>query len=178
MWDLVVFGVIGLLAGAAARLWYPGRESLKVLGTMLLGMAGALVWGLISWAAWTPVEGQVHSGALLMSFLGSVLALVVWPCWSYARWSGINRSSEPRQSDPVLAAEVVRLDLRLKQANMETQQANGVALEAKLGEVAALTVEEEANRKLEGALRSSAAKQQDVIRLEEEVLANGRQLVP
>jgi len=151
MWDLVVFCLIGLLAGAAARLLYPGREPIKVLGTMVLGMAGALAGGLISRAAWSPVDGQVYTGALLMSFLGAAIALVAWPCVSYARGSGMPRLGQ-EHSDPVLAAEVVRLDLQLKQANMETRQANSEAQKAVLGEQAARTVEGEANRKLEDAL--------------------------
>jgi uncharacterized membrane protein YeaQ/YmgE (transglycosylase-associated protein family) len=77
MWDLVVFAVIGLLAGAAARLWYPGREPLKILGTLLLGMGGSLIGGLISWAIWPAVEGRLFVGALLTSLLGAVLGLVV-----------------------------------------------------------------------------------------------------
>jgi uncharacterized membrane protein YeaQ/YmgE (transglycosylase-associated protein family) len=85
MWDLVVFALIGLFAGAAARLLYPGRERMRVLGTMLLGMAGALLGGLLSWGAWPAVEGQFSSGALLMSLLGAVLVLVLWPGVAYAR---------------------------------------------------------------------------------------------
>lgn len=85
MWDLVVFAVIGLLAGAAARLWYPGREPMKVLGTMLLGMVGAVLGGLLSWVIWPDVDGQFHAGALLTSLSGAVVVLVGFPCWVYAR---------------------------------------------------------------------------------------------
>jgi len=85
MSDLVVFALIGLLAGAAARLWYPGREPMRVMGTMLLGMVGALLGGLISWAVWQSVDGQLYAGALLVSLLGAGVALVVWPFVSYAR---------------------------------------------------------------------------------------------
>jgi uncharacterized membrane protein YeaQ/YmgE (transglycosylase-associated protein family) len=85
MWDLVVFALIGLFAGAAARLLYPGRERMRVLGTMLLGMAGSLLGGLLSWAVWPAVDDQVYVGALLMSLLGAVLVLVLWPGVAYAR---------------------------------------------------------------------------------------------
>lgn len=91
MLDLVVFGLLGLLAGGAARLGYPGREPIKVLGTMLLGMVGALVGGLISWAVWPAVDGQLYFGALLMSLFGAVFALVAWPVVSYARGTGMPR---------------------------------------------------------------------------------------
>jgi uncharacterized membrane protein YeaQ/YmgE (transglycosylase-associated protein family) len=85
MLDLSVFALIGLLTGAAARLWYPGREPLKVLGTLLLGMAGSLAGGMVSWAFWPAVEGQLASGALLTSFLGAVLVLVASAFVVYGR---------------------------------------------------------------------------------------------
>jgi len=37
MGNLLVFAVIGLLAGAAARRLYPGRRFTHILGTMLNG---------------------------------------------------------------------------------------------------------------------------------------------
>ena len=45
MWNLLVFAVIGLLTGAAARLLYPGRRSTHILGTMLIGIIGAVAGG-------------------------------------------------------------------------------------------------------------------------------------
>jgi hypothetical protein len=50
MWNLLVFAIIGLLVGAASRLLYPGRRSTHILGTMLIGMIGAVVGGMISWS--------------------------------------------------------------------------------------------------------------------------------
>jgi uncharacterized membrane protein YeaQ/YmgE (transglycosylase-associated protein family) len=85
VWSLITFALVGLLTGAAARLWYPGREPLRVLGTMVLGMVGALLGGLVSLAEWQSVEGQVHVGALLTSLLGAVLVLVTWAVVAYAR---------------------------------------------------------------------------------------------
>jgi len=84
-WDLMVFALIGLLAGSAARLLYPGRQPLKILGTLVLGMAGSLLGGLLSWAVWPAASDQIHPGALLMSVLGAALAIVLWAGVSYAR---------------------------------------------------------------------------------------------
>jgi uncharacterized membrane protein YeaQ/YmgE (transglycosylase-associated protein family) len=85
IWNLVLFALIGLFAGAAARLFYPGRQFLKILGTLLLGMVGGLLGGLLSWAYWPEVDGQFSSGALWMSILGAVVVLVAWPGAVYAR---------------------------------------------------------------------------------------------
>jgi uncharacterized membrane protein YeaQ/YmgE (transglycosylase-associated protein family) len=95
MWDLVVFAVIGLLAGAAVRLLYPGREPLKVLGTLVVGLVGAVLGGLLSWAIWPAVEGQLSFGALLMSFLGAVLVLALVAIFAYARSISASRNRVP-----------------------------------------------------------------------------------
>jgi uncharacterized membrane protein YeaQ/YmgE (transglycosylase-associated protein family) len=83
--NLVVFALIGLFAGAAARLFYPRREAAKILGTMVLGMVGSVLGGLLSWAFWPEVNGEFVTAALLMSVLGAVLVLVLWASLSYVR---------------------------------------------------------------------------------------------
>jgi len=84
-WNLIVFAVIGLFTGGAARLFYPGRQPMRILGTLVLGITGSLLGGLLSWMIWPPVEGEMQYGALLMSFLGAVLGLVLWAGWAYGR---------------------------------------------------------------------------------------------
>ena len=84
-WNLLVFALIGAFAGAAARVFYAGHQPLKILGTVVLGMVGALLGGLLSWTIWPAVAGDIHTGALVLSLLGGVLALVIWPGWVYWR---------------------------------------------------------------------------------------------
>ena len=85
MWNLLVFAVIGLLAGAAARLLYPGRQLTHILGTMLLGMIGAVLGGMISWSLWPAVDGEFQTGNLVLSFIGAVIPIVFWAGVSYQR---------------------------------------------------------------------------------------------
>lgn len=87
--SLSVFALIGLFTGGTARLFYPGRQPLRILATMAIGMGGSLLGGLLSWALWPVVEGQYSSGALLTSILGAVLALVLWAAVAYARSIGV-----------------------------------------------------------------------------------------
>jgi uncharacterized membrane protein YeaQ/YmgE (transglycosylase-associated protein family) len=47
---LIWLVVSGLIVGALARLLVPGRQPLGILGTILLGIAGSFVGGLIFWA--------------------------------------------------------------------------------------------------------------------------------
>jgi len=85
MWNLFVFAVIGLLTGAAARLMYPGRRSTHILGTMLIGMIGAVVGGMISWSFWPAVEGEFHTGNLILSAVGAVIVIALWAGVAYKR---------------------------------------------------------------------------------------------
>jgi uncharacterized membrane protein YeaQ/YmgE (transglycosylase-associated protein family) len=95
MGNVLVFAVIGLLAGAAARLLYPRRQPARVLGTMLLGMVGALGGGLISWIRWPAVNGQFHSGNLVSALLGAALVIAFAAGVSYARRLGGYRETSP-----------------------------------------------------------------------------------
>lgn len=85
MWNLLVFAVIGLLTGAAARLLYPGRRSMHILGTMIIGVIGAVGGGMISWSWWPDVDGEFHTGNLMMSFVGAMTMIVLWAFVSYKR---------------------------------------------------------------------------------------------
>jgi uncharacterized membrane protein YeaQ/YmgE (transglycosylase-associated protein family) len=69
--------VIGLLAGAMAGWFVPGRERNGCIGTTLIGVAGGLLGGWI----WTELLGQDQAGgflgALLIAVIGSALVLIV-----------------------------------------------------------------------------------------------------
>jgi uncharacterized membrane protein YeaQ/YmgE (transglycosylase-associated protein family) len=95
MWNLIVFAVIGLLTGAAARLLYPGRRSTRILGTMLIGIIGAVVGGMISWSWWPAVDDEFHTGNLILSFLAAMMAIVLWAGVAYTRsLSGYRNTSQ------------------------------------------------------------------------------------
>jgi uncharacterized membrane protein YeaQ/YmgE (transglycosylase-associated protein family) len=69
--------VIGLLAGAMAGWFVPGRERSGCIGTTLIGVAGGLLGGWV----WTELLGQDQAGgflgALLIAVLGAALVLLV-----------------------------------------------------------------------------------------------------
>jgi uncharacterized membrane protein YeaQ/YmgE (transglycosylase-associated protein family) len=72
--------IIGLIAGALARLIMPGRDAMSWLSTMLLGIVGSIIGGLISWAIWGPdtVNGGFRPAGLLLSILGAIVVLWIW----------------------------------------------------------------------------------------------------
>ena len=75
LWNLLVFALIGFLAGVVARWLIPGRQSMGILATTALGIVGSLVGGLISGFFWPAADNQIHSAGLLMSVVGAVVAL-------------------------------------------------------------------------------------------------------
>jgi uncharacterized membrane protein YeaQ/YmgE (transglycosylase-associated protein family) len=79
LWNLLLFALIGCIAGAVARWLVPGRYPMGILATVALGMAGSLLGGLLSWVFWPAAEGQLHLAGVLMSILGALAAL-----WAYS----------------------------------------------------------------------------------------------
>src|SRR5213080_1836711 len=58
--------VIGLILGALARLALPGRDPMTIPQTIMVGIAGSFLGGLIGWA----IFGR-GGGGLFLSFLCS-----------------------------------------------------------------------------------------------------------
>ena len=85
MWNLLVYAVIGLFAGAAARLLYPGRQPVQIVGTMVIGMVGALAGGMASWSVWPNVDHQFASGNLILSVVGAMTFIALWAGVAYQR---------------------------------------------------------------------------------------------
>jgi len=81
----LVFVVIGLLTGGAARLLYPNRQYIHILGTLSIGTIGAVAGGVISWSVWPAVNGEYHTGNLILSILGAVMAIGLWAGVAYKR---------------------------------------------------------------------------------------------
>ncbi len=75
--DVIVWLLVGLVAGALARLVVPGRDPIGLWGTILLGLVGSVIGGLIGNAL---VEGDqdFSPAGLLGSILGAIIALLVW----------------------------------------------------------------------------------------------------
>ncbi len=75
--SLISWAVFGLVIGWIARILYPGQQSMSLLKTMLLGIVGSFVGGLISWAfGFHPEDGAFRGAGWIMSIVGSLV--VVW----------------------------------------------------------------------------------------------------
>ena len=69
--------LIGLIAGAMAGWFVPGRERMGCIGTMLVGIAGGLIGGFLWENVLNMGEASGWLGALVIAVLGSILVLVV-----------------------------------------------------------------------------------------------------
>jgi len=68
--------IIGLVAGALAKLIMPGRDPGGIIITMLLGIAGSLLAGFLGRALGWYSSGQ--GAGLIMSVAGAILLLLVY----------------------------------------------------------------------------------------------------
>jgi uncharacterized membrane protein YeaQ/YmgE (transglycosylase-associated protein family) len=70
--------ILGLIAGAIAKLVMPGKDPGGFLATMLIGIAGALIGGAIASAiGWGSVDG-VNFGSIVVAVLGAILLLYLY----------------------------------------------------------------------------------------------------
>jgi uncharacterized membrane protein YeaQ/YmgE (transglycosylase-associated protein family) len=76
--NIIGWAVFGLIAGAIARLLVPGRQSMGILLTMLLGVIGSVVGGMISWAFTGGPHDEFQASGWIMSIVGAILVLVIW----------------------------------------------------------------------------------------------------
>jgi uncharacterized membrane protein YeaQ/YmgE (transglycosylase-associated protein family) len=81
--------IIGLIAGGLARLLIPGRQPMGLLMTMILGLVGSGVGGLISTAVfgYSAADPGFHTGGLIMSIIGAVIVLGIYVAYAQRRVS-------------------------------------------------------------------------------------------
>jgi uncharacterized membrane protein YeaQ/YmgE (transglycosylase-associated protein family) len=76
--NVISWLVFGLVVGAIARFLMPGRQSMSWLATSLLGIAGSLVGGILSWLVFGTPEATINAAGWIMSILGAIVAMVVY----------------------------------------------------------------------------------------------------
>jgi uncharacterized membrane protein YeaQ/YmgE (transglycosylase-associated protein family) len=76
MLSIIWMCVIGLVAGALAKLLMPGKDPGGLIVTMLLGIAGSLVAGYLGRAMGLYNEGE--GAGFIMSVVGAVILLALY----------------------------------------------------------------------------------------------------
>jgi uncharacterized membrane protein YeaQ/YmgE (transglycosylase-associated protein family) len=76
---IVVLIIVGLIAGAIARLLVPGRDAMGCLGTIVLGIVGSFVggflWNLIEYHRLAPAH--FHTVGIIGSIIGAIIVLLI-----------------------------------------------------------------------------------------------------
>ena len=72
IWSIIIGFIVGLLA----RFFYPGAMHLGFIFTVLLGIGGSIVGGLIGTLFNRPATGAVfHPAGFIMSIVGALIVL-------------------------------------------------------------------------------------------------------
>ena len=76
---IIILLIVGLIAGAIARLLVPGRDPMSLLGTMGLGIAGSFVGGFLQNLVFLHTVSlfALHPAGILGSIIGSIIVLLI-----------------------------------------------------------------------------------------------------
>jgi uncharacterized membrane protein YeaQ/YmgE (transglycosylase-associated protein family) len=77
--SIIVLLLVGLIAGAIARLLVPGRDPMGLLGTVALGVVGSFVGGFLQnliFLHTLSITG-LHPARLIGSIIGSIIVLLI-----------------------------------------------------------------------------------------------------
>lgn len=72
---LLAFILFGLIVGLVARALMPGRQSMGLVATTLLGVAGAFVGGIIGSVIYGGPIFDLHAAGLIGSIVGALLVM-------------------------------------------------------------------------------------------------------
>jgi uncharacterized membrane protein YeaQ/YmgE (transglycosylase-associated protein family) len=71
---IIVFLIVGFLAGLLARALVPGPDPMGILGTLILGVVGSFVGGFLAKALFNDNNGV----GIVGSVIGAVIVLLVY----------------------------------------------------------------------------------------------------
>ncbi|MBE9098582.1 GlsB/YeaQ/YmgE family stress response membrane protein [Vacuolonema iberomarrocanum] len=80
--NILAWLVLGLIAGAIAKMIYPGHQGGGILGTLILGIIGAFVGGtlytLLTTGSLALTASGLTIGGVVVAVLGAIVALFIY----------------------------------------------------------------------------------------------------
>jgi uncharacterized membrane protein YeaQ/YmgE (transglycosylase-associated protein family) len=72
--------VVGLIAGALARLIVPGHQDLSIAMTIILGVVGSFVGGFLGYLLFhhDSQNGFFQPAGIIGSVIGAIIVLLIW----------------------------------------------------------------------------------------------------
>jgi uncharacterized membrane protein YeaQ/YmgE (transglycosylase-associated protein family) len=83
---LILFLIVGLIAGFIARALVPGPDPMGWLGTMILGVVGSFVGGTLA-ALLFGGTLDISTAGIIGSVIGSIIVLLIWRAMGRERTS-------------------------------------------------------------------------------------------
>ena len=76
--ELIAAIIIGIIAGYLGRALLPGKDSMGFVGTVLVGIVGALVgWALFTYALGIGDNDKFDLGVIIGAIVGTMLVLLL-----------------------------------------------------------------------------------------------------
>jgi uncharacterized membrane protein YeaQ/YmgE (transglycosylase-associated protein family) len=77
---IIVMIIVGLVAGAVARLLMPGDDNMGIFATLILGLVGSLVGGFLGWLIFgrDAADGAFQVSGFIGSIIGALIALAIY----------------------------------------------------------------------------------------------------
>ena len=73
--NYVIMALVGLVVGLLARFFYPGPVELGLIMSMVLGIAGSFLAGIVGSMVNKSADGRLHPAGFVWSIAGAMLLI-------------------------------------------------------------------------------------------------------